>query len=124
MPKVSQNPQTWDEHIKKRRLELGLFQSAVAKALGVNTSTVTNWEKHHSEPMLWIIPKVIEFLGYKPELLATQTLGERIKAYRQLRGLSEKELAEQLGIDSATLGRWERDECKPKSKLKKDLKPF
>ena len=44
------------------------YQSAVAKVLGVNTSTVTNWEKHHSEPMMWVIPKIIEFLGYNSGL--------------------------------------------------------
>ena len=119
--KISQNPQTWGEHIKKRRLELGLFQSGVAKFLGVNTSTVTNWEKHHSEPMLWVIPKVVEFLGYVPDLQPTQSLGQRIKAYRQCRGVSQKELAAQLDIDPATLGKWERDESRPCLKFKNIL---
>jgi DNA-binding transcriptional regulator YiaG len=122
--KISQNPQTWGEHIKKRRLELNLFQSSVAKVLGVNTSTVANWEKHHIEPMLWVIPKVIEFLGYVPELQPTQLLGQKIRVYRQFSGMSQKKLAEHLGVDPATLGRWERDECEPKSNLKKNLKLF
>jgi len=52
------------DHIKNRRLNLGLYQSDVARVLGVNTSTVTNWEKHRSEPLLWVIPKIIEILGY------------------------------------------------------------
>ncbi|MGD1044694.1 MAG: helix-turn-helix transcriptional regulator [Bacteroidota bacterium] len=111
--KISQNPQTWGKHIKKRRIELGLFQSGVARVIGVNTSTITNREKNHNEPMLWMIPKIIEFLGYKPELLSTQTLGERIRAYRRLLGTTQEDLARQLKVDPATLGRWERDECKP-----------
>jgi DNA-binding XRE family transcriptional regulator len=122
--KISQNPQTWGEHIKKRRLELGLFQSNVAKVLSVNTSTVTNWDKHHSEPMLWVIPKIIEWLGYEPNLSIAQSLSQRIRAYRLIKGFTQKELAHRLGIDPATLGRWERDECESKSNLKKNLEAF
>ncbi|MGD0589996.1 MAG: helix-turn-helix transcriptional regulator [Bacteroidota bacterium] len=108
--KIPQNPQTWGEHIKKRRLELGLFQSQVAKILGVTESTITNWEKHRSEPMLWVIPKVIEFLGCVPDLQSTQSFGQRIRAYRYLHGITQKELAKQIGIDPATLSRLERDQ--------------
>jgi DNA-binding XRE family transcriptional regulator len=115
--KISQNPQTWGDHIKKRRLELGLLQSSVAKIIGVNTSTVTNWEKHHSEPMLWVIPKVIEFLEYVPNLSKAQSLGQRIRAYRLMKGITQKELAHQLGVDPTTLGRWERDKDSPRKKL-------
>jgi transcriptional regulator with XRE-family HTH domain len=122
--KIPQNPQTWGEHIKKRRLELELYQSQVAEIIGVTESTITNWEKHRSEPMLWVIPMVIEFLGYEPGLLSTQTFGEQIRAYRRLHGITQEELARQLCVDPATLGRWERDECKPKSKLKKKLEAF
>jgi DNA-binding XRE family transcriptional regulator len=66
--KIIQNPQTWGEHIKKRRIELGLFQSQVAEIIGVTESTITNWEKHRSEPMLWAILKIIGFLGYEPDI--------------------------------------------------------
>jgi transcriptional regulator with XRE-family HTH domain len=115
--KISQNPQTWGEHIKKRRLELGLFQSAVAKIIGITTSTVTNWEKYHSEPMLWVIPKVIEFLGYIPDLQSIQSLGQRIKAYRLLLGITQEELSRKLKVDPTTLGRWERNESQPSGKV-------
>jgi DNA-binding XRE family transcriptional regulator len=67
--KTPQKPQTWGEHIKKLRFELGLFQSQVAKILGVTESTLTNWEKHRSEPMLWLKPKLMKFLGYQPKSL-------------------------------------------------------
>jgi DNA-binding XRE family transcriptional regulator len=122
--KIPQNPKTLGEHIKKRRLELGLFQAQVAEILGVTESTVTNWEKHRSEPMLWLIPKVIEYLGYEPKLLPTQTLGQRIRAFRCFQGISQEDFAGQLGVNPTTLGRWERDECTPKSKLKKRLSAF
>jgi DNA-binding XRE family transcriptional regulator len=36
---------TVGDHIKKRRLELGLFRRDAAKRLGVCETTVKNWEK-------------------------------------------------------------------------------
>src|SRR3990167_3741304 len=41
-------PKTLGEHIKRRRLELGLEQKDVAKQLGVTTDTVLNWEKGYN----------------------------------------------------------------------------
>jgi len=43
------------------------------------------------------------------------TLGGRIKRYRYIRGISQKELARQIGIDPTTLSRLERERgrCSP-----------
>ncbi|MBI5188936.1 MAG: helix-turn-helix transcriptional regulator [Nitrospirae bacterium] len=53
------------EHIRKKRLDLGLTQLEVAKIIGVKESTVWNWE-HGREPELKHMPKIIEFLGFVP----------------------------------------------------------
>jgi len=37
-------PKTLGEHVRKRRLDLGLEQAQVAERIGVTTSTVYNWE--------------------------------------------------------------------------------
>jgi len=99
---------TLGDHLRKRRLDLVLFQKDVAMAIGVDSCTITNWEKGHSEPGLRFIPRVIEFLGYEPPSPPASTLGERIKQYRYERGISQKELASQIGVDPATIGRMER----------------
>ncbi|MBI3585519.1 MAG: helix-turn-helix transcriptional regulator [Ignavibacteriales bacterium] len=39
-----------------------MTQLAVSQILGVDECTITNWEKNHSNPMLHLLPKVIEFL--------------------------------------------------------------
>jgi DNA-binding XRE family transcriptional regulator len=119
--KIPQNPKTLGEHIKKRRLELGLFQAQMAGIIGVDESTVTNWEKENTKPMLWAIPRIIEFLGYEPTLRSNLTLGEEIRVYRYKRGIPQKELARQLGVDPTTLGRWERDECQPNESIMRRL---
>jgi len=59
-------PQTMGEHIKKRRLELGLTQKKVSKMLGVTSFTVLNWEKGKTEPLPQFMPRIILFLGYVP----------------------------------------------------------
>jgi len=64
-------------------------------------------------------------LGYDPFTSAeAATIGERIKAFRQLHGLSQKPLAKQLGIDPATLARWEKDLARPSKRLKGRLEDF
>jgi transcriptional regulator with XRE-family HTH domain len=106
--KISQDPQTWGDHIRKRRLELELRQKDVAQILAVDTSTITNWEKSYAKPHLYLVPKVIEFLGYDPMPIETKTLGQMLLRYRKSRGVTQKELAMQMGIDPTTLSRLER----------------
>lgn len=50
-------PETVGEHIRKRRLDLGLLQIEVAQIIGVTESTVGNWE-HGIEPDLRHMPKI------------------------------------------------------------------
>jgi transcriptional regulator with XRE-family HTH domain len=97
---------TLGDHIRKRRLDLGLVQTDVAKRLGVTAFTVTNWERNHTVPAICLVPRLVGFLGYVPFEAAT-TLAERVRAYRALRGLSQMGLAEMLGVDSSTVWRWE-----------------
>ncbi|MEE4254333.1 MAG: helix-turn-helix transcriptional regulator [Desulfuromusa sp.] len=52
--------------MRRRRLELGLYQKDVAAQIGVTTSSIWNWENGWSSISLSCMPKVIEFLGYNP----------------------------------------------------------
>jgi len=60
------DPVTLGDHLKKRSLDLGLFQKDVATTIGVDTATITNWEKGRSQPEIRFTPRVVEFLGYEP----------------------------------------------------------
>ena len=44
-------------------------------------------------------------------------MGDRIREYRRIHGLSQKKLAAQLGIDPTTLAGWERGKHQPKKRL-------
>ena len=122
--KIPKALNTWGDHIKKRRLELGLLQREVAERIGVNETSIYDWEKHRTDPMLHLIPRITQFVGYIPPFFTGQTTGEKIVAYRHVRGMSQRALALTLNVDPTTLGRWERDESLPTGKLKLRLEPF
>jgi DNA-binding transcriptional regulator YiaG len=105
-------------HLRKRRLDLGLFQAQVAQQLGVDETTVHNWEARGRAPALRHLPKIIGFLGYNPLPLA-QTLAEQLIRHRKMLGLSRDALALRLGIDPGTLRKWETQRSKPKDKYLK-----
>ena len=112
---------TLGDHLRKRRLDLGLLQREMAEKLSVTASTIWNWEANYSYPQLRFIPKVIAFLGYHPYDTQSGSLGERIVAYRRATGISQRELAYQLAVDPGTLGKWERGERLPSKELEPKL---
>jgi transcriptional regulator with XRE-family HTH domain len=103
---------TIGDHIRKRRLDLGLQQTQVALVICVDKTTIMNWERGHRSPAIWTLPGIIKFLGYIPFELG-HTLPERLIGYRKTRGLSRKKLARMLGVDECTLWRWERGDRRP-----------
>jgi len=104
---------TWGDHIKARRLDLRLTKRQISLRLNVSDVTIYLWEKNRVKPSLAQIPKIIEFLGNDPFEKQTENLGEKIREYRRVHGLSQKNLAEQLGVDQTTLAGWERGEHTP-----------
>jgi transcriptional regulator with XRE-family HTH domain len=53
-------------YLRRRRIELGLYQKDVAARLGVTTSTIWNWE-HGWTIRKKFIPRIVVFLGYNPD---------------------------------------------------------
>ena len=99
-----------------------LTKRQLSLKLNVSDITIYLWEKNKVRPSLAQIPKIIEFLGHDPFNKETENLGERIRKYRRIHGLTQKKLAEQLGVDQSTLAGWERGEHRPtKKKLEKVL---
>jgi transcriptional regulator with XRE-family HTH domain len=112
-PGSPENPRTWGEHLKRRRLTLGLRQREVAERLGVTTKTYTNWERGVSQrATVRSLPEVIRFLGYDPRP-APETFPERLRFAREGRGLSVQGLAALLGIVPSTILAWEKGWRRP-----------
>ena len=101
--------ETIGDHIKTRRFDLGLFQKDIAAQLGVNVNTVNNWEKNHSSPQLYLLPRIIEFKGYDPldDDSESLSLGEQVVRARRRLGITRKDLARRLRVDPSTLAHWE-----------------
>ena len=121
--RIPAEPQTIGDHIRKRRLGLKMLQREVADQLGVCVPSVFNWEANTSNPEIRYMPAIIDFLGYDP-LPQSKTLPEQLVRQRTSLGLTQKESAKGLGIDPATLARWERGEREPTGGFLRRVKGF
>ena len=106
---------TYGDHLRARRLDAGLSQKQAAGEIGVDETSVYNWEGNRVEPAVRLIPRIIQFLGYCPYTPAPPTTGW-LKLIRQSLGYSQGRMAEALGIGEGTWRRWEADNRLPSSK--------
>ena len=103
---------TLGDHIRTHRLDLNLLQKQVANQIGVDEATITNWERNATVPAIRYIPAIIQFLGYDPSPPAI-SFSERLASTRRVLGLSQRKMAEKLGVDPATIQDWEAGRHRP-----------
>jgi len=108
---------TWGDHIKARRLDLKLTKRQLSLNLNVSDITLYLWERNKVQPSLAQIPKIIAFLGWDPFEKKTENLGDKIREYRRVYGLTQKKLAEPLGVDQTTLAGWKKGKHQPMKRL-------
>ncbi len=111
-PTYPKELKTVGDHLRKRRLDLGLLQREVGADLGVRVDTVRNWEVGRNAPAQWQWPAIVAFLGYVP-FSTHGDFREKLKAYRRLHGLSQTRLARMIGVDPSTVWHWERGDSQP-----------
>ncbi len=80
-----------------------------------------NWENNRSKPKVYLLPKIIEFLGYVPFGSPKETFKDKVKSYRKEHGLSQMKLALLWGIDQTTVRNWENGKHTPIGKMKKKI---
>lgn len=124
---------TIGEKIRKTRIEKGLTQKQLADRMGVTQSHVWQYENGLVKPSDKQIKKFSDALGISVnELLSaeesnktenkssTMTVGERIREIRQKAGLTQKQLADRMGVTPSHIGQYERGLRKPSNeKIKK-----
>lgn len=103
---------TLGDHILTARLDRGEMQIEAMQQLGISQKTLINWEKNRSQPMVTYYPRIMDYLGYCP-YQAVVSFGQKLKLHRQYAGLTKTHMAELLGVDVATIGRWETDRTCP-----------
>jgi|SRR5262245_19685779 len=104
--------ETFGDHIKNRRLELGRFQRQVADELATDETTLFRWERNMARPQIRYFPRIFKFLGYVP-LPDPVSLADKLRAARRTLGLTQKAFAEWLGVDPTTLRKWEQGRARP-----------
>jgi transcriptional regulator with XRE-family HTH domain len=90
------------DHIRRRRLDLGLTQRTLARQLGVREETVHLWETGRARPLPRHFGRIVRFLGFDPEPGGSDLAG-RIRTRRRAEGLTQAELAARLGTDEGTI---------------------
>jgi transcriptional regulator with XRE-family HTH domain len=104
-------PNNLGEHLRNRRLTLGLTQKQVAIQLGTVREVYERWERNERVPGVSVWPAIITFLSYypdEPDPSANLTL-----MTRRHTGLDQKQLAKRVGVIHLTLRDWEREHQRP-----------
>ncbi len=100
------------DHIRKKRLDLGLLQRDVAAQMGVDSDSICHWEIGSSRPKASFLPRIYDFLAYCP-WQAPAHFGEWLRMVRHSLGLSRKRLGHYQHIDESTLWRLESGRSEP-----------
>jgi len=111
---------TVGDHIRRRRLDLGLYQREVAKMFSVSKDTVHLWERHGNVPEIRLMVAIIGFLGYMPQAKPIG-LPQQLHAYRMIRGLTQRQAAKEFGVDPSTWSAWENGLKQPGSRRTKSV---
>lgn len=104
-----------------RRPRAGLLQKEVAERIGVDETSVYNWESNRVQPAARLIPRIIQFLGYCP-YTPVLSVAEWLKPVRQTVGYSQGRIAEALGMDAGTWRLWEAGSKQPRPNTLSGLK--
>jgi len=116
---------TIGDHLRKRRLDLGLRQRDVAAVLGASKPTIDAWENRCTRPKGPVLVKLVEFLGYEPDEAACPTvLVRQLSALRHQLRLARSEVAEILGLSYEALWAWETGRRRPRGRSIGILRAF
>lgn len=112
--------------LREARLSANLTVKRLAAMAGVDEATICGWETGR-RPTLSTARKVARALDLDVAyLLATdsvpaESLPERIRLARLQKGLSQREMAAQFGVDESTWLAWERGRHRPSPRMMRSL---
>lgn len=109
------------DEIRRLRGKLGVTQREMAERMGVSPASITNWERGETQPGR---QSRRALQGLQEEIREGQMETDRetgegmspgdIRALREKLGLSQVELAEQLGVSAPTVSNWETGTTRPR----------
>jgi transcriptional regulator with XRE-family HTH domain len=119
----SLEPKTIGDHLRKKRLASKMFQNDLAKKLGVSVAGYRNWECNATTPEVRYMLAIIEFIGCNP-LPEGTSWGDRLVHCRTSHGLTQKEAADEIGVDQGTLAKWQQGKREPTGDFLKRVTRF
>lgn len=102
---MTHESRTLGEHLRNRRLILGLSQEDVAGQLGTLREVYERWERDERQPIVSEWPSIISFLGYYPA--REETAADLVLKARRCLGADQKSLAKVIGVIHQRVRRWE-----------------
>ena len=99
------------ERLLKLRTELRMSRTNLANHLGASPNMIRNWERRASSPNFVYRQRIsMWFAEFEPfDLLKPdEELGEYVRTRRLEWGMTQRELADHLGVAHSLIGMWER----------------
>ncbi|RYF49398.1 MAG: helix-turn-helix domain-containing protein [Comamonadaceae bacterium] len=97
--------------LEDARTAAGITRGDLSRAIGVDPTTIHNWETSRSHPQPDHLARAAEQLGIPLDHLVVVPVDSRtIADLRNLAGLTQKHVAERTGLSTTTVGRIERGE--------------
>lgn len=108
---------TIGDHLRKRRLDLGLRQKDLGALVGAAKPTVDAWEHRGTRPKPDVLRRIVDLLGYEPEEATSPTfLVQKLSAVRRELRLARSQIAEILGLSYEALWAWETGRRRPRGR--------
>ena len=122
---------TIGQKIKATRKNAGLTQKELAQKMGLSFQSIAQWENDLRKPKIETLKKIADALecpidtfttdDFDEEIPSPSLIGRKIRDCRIAVGLTQQELATKIGVDGATVGRYERGELKIKAETLKKI---
>jgi len=114
---------TLGDHVRRKRLDMGITQMKASEMMGVSYGSLREWERNKYQPWGCSLLKVYAFLGYCP-WRPVDTLPKKLTLWRESLGLTRKQLSARVEIQRSTIARWERGASRPWNKSLKKLMAY
>ncbi len=84
--------------MRVERHKRGLKKYETAALLQIDQNTLYQWENNICFPKVYLMPKIIAFIGYDPLFKDPSSLAEQVAHYRRVKGFSRVKLGKLIGV--------------------------
>lgn len=100
--------------LKELRQQAGLSLAEVGKGVGLATNTISRYETGQREPKIEVWQKLADFFHVPISYLRGKSNPNRIKKMRQVKGVSQQDVAKALGLTRQAIALYETGQREPR----------